>query len=101
MRGKNLGSQLLLRAEEIAMDQNCVGIWLDTFEFHAPEFYIKKGYEVFGKLQVATAIKLSNILQMRTEFTVPSTCTCILVTFRDSTQFSLETKCPRLRMTVP
>ncbi len=38
------------RAEEIARANDCVGMWLDTFEFQAREFYEKLGFEVFGTL---------------------------------------------------
>jgi GNAT superfamily N-acetyltransferase len=49
-RGKNIGSRLIAEAEAIAREKSCVGVWLDTFAFQAPEFYRKLGYEVFGTL---------------------------------------------------
>lgn len=51
LRGGKLGSKLLLQAEEWAKAEGCVGIWLDTFAFQAPDFYLKLGYEVFGTLE--------------------------------------------------
>ena len=51
MRGENLGSKLLREAEDWAKSEGCVGAWLDTFAFQAPEFYGKQGYEVFGTLE--------------------------------------------------
>lgn len=50
LRGAHLGSQLLRQAEEWAREQACVGVWLDTFAFQAPDFYKGQGYEVFGTL---------------------------------------------------
>lgn len=49
-RGKSYGTALMRRAEAIAQERRCVGVWLDTFEFQARGFYEKLGYEVFGTL---------------------------------------------------
>lgn len=49
-RGIDLGTKLLTQAEDIARDKGCVGVWLDTFDFQAPAFYAKLGYEVFGAI---------------------------------------------------
>lgn len=49
-RGQRMGSQLLDMAEDLARERGCVGVWLDTFDFQAPEFYRKQGYEQFGEL---------------------------------------------------
>jgi GNAT superfamily N-acetyltransferase len=38
------------RAEEIALDRGCIGVWLDTFAFQARGFYEKLGYSLFGQL---------------------------------------------------
>jgi GNAT superfamily N-acetyltransferase len=50
VRGQRLGSQLMEMAEDFARERNCVGIWLDTFDFQAPDFYRKHGYAAFGHL---------------------------------------------------
>lgn len=47
-RGQNLGSDILSRAEQIAHERGCIGVWLDTYEFQALGFYRKLGYELFG-----------------------------------------------------
>lgn len=49
-RGQGLGSQLMGMAEDLAREKGCVGIWLDTFDFQAPEFYRGLGYSEFGQI---------------------------------------------------
>lgn len=50
-RGQRLGSEILERAETIARERGCVGAWLDTYAFQAPDFYKKHGYELFGVIE--------------------------------------------------
>jgi len=50
LRGTGLGRQLMERAEDVAREHGCTGIWLDTFTFQAPGFYQKLGYSVFGEI---------------------------------------------------
>ncbi len=50
VRGQGLGAALMQRAEEIAIERGCIGVWLDTFAFQARGFYEKLGYSVFGQL---------------------------------------------------
>ena len=49
-RGKGVGRELMQRAEAIARERNLSGIWVDTYEFQAPEFYAKLGYTEYGRL---------------------------------------------------
>jgi GNAT superfamily N-acetyltransferase len=51
MRGRDLGSQMMAKAEQIALERGCVGSWLTTFSFQARGFYERLGYEVFGCLE--------------------------------------------------
>jgi GNAT superfamily N-acetyltransferase len=51
LRGQNLGSSILFRAEAAARARGCIGAWLDTYEFQALEFYKKHGYELFGTVE--------------------------------------------------
>ncbi len=51
LRGKGLGRQLILAAEDEGRKRGAVYAYLDTFSFQAPEFYQKQGYQVFGTLQ--------------------------------------------------
>lgn len=50
LRGRGLGSRLLLRSEAIAVARGCRGSWLATFDFQAREFYERHGYTVFATL---------------------------------------------------
>ena len=50
-RGHGIGRELMKRAEEIALEHKCDAIYLDTFDWQAPGFYAKLGFEVFGKLE--------------------------------------------------
>ena len=47
-RGIGLGTELMSRAEAIARERHCIGIWLDTYSFQARAFYEKFGFTVFG-----------------------------------------------------
>ena len=47
-RGQGIGSQLLQRAESEAKKRNCRFAFVNTYQFQAPAFYQKHGYqEVF------------------------------------------------------
>lgn len=50
LRGSGYGKALMEQAEEIARATECVGMWLDTYEFQARGFYEKLGFELFGML---------------------------------------------------
>ncbi len=46
-RGAGLGSRLLAEAERIARtDRGCVSARLETWDFQAPQFYRRQGYDV-------------------------------------------------------
>ncbi len=49
-RGQGLGQRLLAQAEAIAVERQCVGIYLYTYSFQSPAFYKKRGYRVFGAI---------------------------------------------------
>lgn len=49
-RGQGMGSKLMGMAEDLAREKACIGIWLDTFDFQAPEFYKKLGYSELGQI---------------------------------------------------
>jgi len=50
-RGRGVGTALLERIEEAAVSQGVYGSHLETTDFQALGFYLKNGYEVFGKLE--------------------------------------------------
>ncbi|MGW7051819.1 GNAT family N-acetyltransferase [Streptomyces sp. NPDC054887] len=51
-RGAGLGSRLLARAESAAREERgCRYARLETWDFQAPEFYRKLGYEVAGRVE--------------------------------------------------
>lgn len=49
-RGQGLGARLMTMAEDLAREKSCVGIWLDTFDFQAPDFYRRLGYSECGQI---------------------------------------------------
>lgn len=65
MRGRDLGTQLMVRAEAIAADRGCVGSWLTTFTFQAQGFYEKLGYAVFGTLDNSPGDNVRIFMQKR------------------------------------
>lgn len=49
-RKQGLGRQLLRRAERMAAQFGARGAFLSTFDFQAPEFYARHGYEIYATL---------------------------------------------------
>jgi GNAT superfamily N-acetyltransferase len=50
-RRKGFGRRLMETAETEGKRHGCHSAYLDTFDFQAPEFYRKCGYEIFGTLE--------------------------------------------------
>ncbi|MEU0193310.1 GNAT family N-acetyltransferase [Streptomyces afghaniensis] len=46
LRGRGMGARLLSEAERIASRRGCHAARLETWDFQAPRFYEKQGYEV-------------------------------------------------------
>lgn len=51
LRGNGYGSRLLDEIEFITRSKGCKLIHLDTWNFQAPDFYMKHGFEIFGILE--------------------------------------------------
>jgi ribosomal protein S18 acetylase RimI-like enzyme len=51
VRRKGIGRRLLARAEELAIQNGCDHIHLDTFDFQARDFYEKNGFQIFGVIE--------------------------------------------------
>ncbi|MFC0232679.1 GNAT family N-acetyltransferase [Vagococcus entomophilus] len=49
-RGKKIGQQLLQTVTDFAHEKNSRYLQLETFDFQAPLFYQKMGFEIFGVL---------------------------------------------------
>jgi len=49
LRGKGYGQRLLAAAEQRAIERGCRHVFLDTFNFQAPDFYVKQGYEIYAR----------------------------------------------------
>lgn len=47
-RGLGTGTAIMRRAEAVARERGCIGMWLDTYSFQAPGFYRGLGFETFG-----------------------------------------------------
>ena len=51
LRGRGLGGQLLVLAEEEAIRRGCQAAWLETMSFLDLAFYERRGYRVFAALE--------------------------------------------------
>ncbi len=49
-RGQGHGVSLVRRAEEVARERACEVAFVSTFDFQAPDFYVKLGYTQIGEL---------------------------------------------------
>jgi GNAT superfamily N-acetyltransferase len=50
LRGQDYGTRLLQMAEHEARQAGCQNAHLETFDFQAPGFYTRLGYEIFAEL---------------------------------------------------
>lgn len=49
-RRQGLGRMLVLKAEEISLERGCHTMAVDTFNYQAPHFYPKLGFQEFGRI---------------------------------------------------
>lgn len=52
-RKSGYGAKLLSEVENMAREKQCEFVKLDTLSFQALDFYIKQGYEIYGKIENA------------------------------------------------
>lgn len=45
LRGQDIGTEMMNKAEKVAKERGCKYVFLNTFGFQAKEFYMKLGYE--------------------------------------------------------
>jgi GNAT superfamily N-acetyltransferase len=50
LRKQGYGTNLLQTAEDEARTKGCRSVYLETFSFQAPEFYIRHGYQRAGQI---------------------------------------------------
>ncbi|SEN01670.1 Acetyltransferase (GNAT) family protein [Pseudomonas sp. ok272] len=50
LRGQGIGSQLMHKIEAQARQHSCIGMYLDTFDFQAPDFYRRHGFIEVGQI---------------------------------------------------
>lgn len=48
-RGQGYGIRIIKKIEEIARQNNALGVRIDSWDFQAPEFYKKLGYKEWGR----------------------------------------------------
>lgn len=51
LRGTGAGRALMQQAEDAARERGSHGLWLDTFQFQAPDFYEHLGFTRFGTIE--------------------------------------------------
>jgi ribosomal protein S18 acetylase RimI-like enzyme len=49
-RGRGLGRDLVRRAIQEARDRGCASVFLSTYDFQAPRFYARLGFEVVAQI---------------------------------------------------
>ncbi len=50
-RGKGVGSKLLEKVEQIALEHDCKHVTLESMSFNSWKFYLGRGYEVMAKIE--------------------------------------------------
>jgi GNAT superfamily N-acetyltransferase len=64
-RGRSIGKRLMQRAEQVAVERGCRGVYLNTIGFQARAFYEKLGYSMFGELEDDPPIRTRYYMRRR------------------------------------
>jgi ribosomal protein S18 acetylase RimI-like enzyme len=50
-RSKGVGTSLLAEAERQSINRGCKYAYVDTMDYQAPQFYIKRGFRIAGEIR--------------------------------------------------
>jgi GNAT superfamily N-acetyltransferase len=91
-RSRGIGSALLAAAEREAIKRGCKQAYVDTMEYHAPRFYLSRGYQVAGEIPNWDSRGHRKFFFTKNLKASPAPQLPVTITYRMAT----EEDCPRL-----